>query len=790
MKPTHNVACIIWKSFWQAVCLPFSEQLRRRSTLRSDSLRSALIALLLAQLATLNAAESTAVAEPAGDIVIENAEVRLVIGRDGKARSLLHKPSGEECLLPEAERSTNASAFSITEYRPYLGDMHLVYPSKETTFEADSVRRVGDDLIVGFERSKWLATIGIRVTEDYLGFTLKKVEFAKGYSMNDIAVPMDEVAVLKLPVRNRTYFGDWLNVAWDNRAAVNVLATDPYAKIDATKFRDYALLQATAVRGVKLTGVGAALITTRPETLLDRIDRLEQDFDLPRGVKSRRSEQIRYSYLWLSSVSTKDIDDYIGIARRAGFRGIQIYWPAMFKTLGHYPWRDDYPNGMADLQTITRKIREAGMMAGFHIQHSKVSLNDLYVSPVPDHRLNLVHTFTLAAPLDEKSTTLAVEENLAGCDLDTAVMYQQGKILKIGHELIEYTNYTTQPPYQFTGCKRGALTTRSSAHPLGCKFGLLDIDLQPAVRLDQRTSIQSEHAKKISDISREAGFQFFSYDGAEDVHPPWWFWVSMSQYEVHRRLQPEPLFSTGAAKSHFGWHIQTCGNEFDTFNPEVIKKATREHQAAGAKYLAQDFTRCNLGWINYVAPSPTTIGMQPDMYESICSVSAAWDCPISLKGNLRELKAHPRTTDNLEVMRRWEEARLARFFNAEQIEAFRRGDAEHILLINETGRFELQRYEQIEDAAGGNPAIRAFVFDRSGKTHIVFWHPSGEAKLEVHGDARRIRLFRELGKEIPVKKTDGGMLIPCGDRQYLAMDMPRHEALSRIRDARVLGKER
>jgi len=729
-----------------------------------------------------------ALAEDSDAIVIENQELRLVIGRDGKARSLFHKPSVQECLQPEAERSTRASVFSIAEYRPYNGDVHLVYPSKETTFEADSVRRVGDDLIVGFERSKWFATIGIRVTEDYLGFILKKVEFAKGYSMNDIAVPMDEVAILKLPVRNRKYFGDWLNVMWDDDVAVNVLATDPFPRIDATKYRDYALLQATAVRDVQLTGVGAALITTSKAKLLDRIDRLERDFDLPLGVKSRRNEEIRYSYLWLSSVSPKDIDEYIAIARKAGFRGIQIYWPAMFKSLGHYPWRDEYANGMADLQAITHKIREAGMIAGFHIQHPKASLNDPYVTPVPDHRLNLLRMFTLAAPLEEKATTITVEESPEGCDLMTAVMHDKGQILKIGQELIHYTDYTKQRPYQFTGCRRGALKTRPSAYPLGYKFGLLDIDGQAAVRFDQRTTIQEEHAERIGRISKEAGFRFFSYDGAEDVHTPWWFWVSMSQYEVHRRLKPEPLFSTGAAKSHFGWHILTCGNEFDTFSPEVIKQATREHQLVAARYLAQDFTRCNLGWINYVAPSATTIGMQPDMYEYICSVSAAWDCPISLKGRLGELRAHPRTADNLEVMRRWEEARLAHFFSPEQIEAFRSGDKEHILLIDESGRFELQPYARIQDAARSSRDIRAFLFDRSGKTYVVFWHPSGEAELEIDVDATKVHLFRELGTELPVRKTERGVSIPYGDRQYLMIERPQPTVLTLLSNARVRAK--
>ena len=352
---------------------------------------------------------------------------------------------------------------------------------------------------------------------------------------------------------------------------------------------------------------------------------------------------------------------------------------------------------------------------------------------------------------------------------------------------MKYTQYTTQRPYQFTGCQRGVLSTRPSAYPLGCKIGLLDIDGQPAVRFDQRTSIQREHAERIGKISQEAGFQFFSYDGAEDVHAPWWFWVSMSQYEVHKCLRPEPLFSTGAAKSHFGWHILTCSNELDTFAPEVIKRATREHQLAAAKYLAQDFSRCNLGWINYVAPSAATIGMQPDMYEFICSVSAAWDCPISLKANMAQLKAHPRTADNFEVLRRWEEARLGRFFSADQIEAFRKGDQEYILLVNETGRFELRPYEQIQGAAGGSRDIRAFHFDRLGKTYVVFWRPSGKANLEIAVDPGKVHLFRELGKEMPLRKTNGGVTIPYGDRQYLLVDLPKQKALSLWNSAKVIA---
>jgi len=36
------------------------------------------------------------------DIIIENSEFRLIIGRDARAVSLLHKPTGQECLQKES----------------------------------------------------------------------------------------------------------------------------------------------------------------------------------------------------------------------------------------------------------------------------------------------------------------------------------------------------------------------------------------------------------------------------------------------------------------------------------------------------------------------------------------------------------------------------------------------------------------------------------------------------------------------------------------------------------------
>ena len=108
------------------------------------------------------------------------------------------------------------------------------------------------------------------------------------------------------------------------------------------------------------------------------------------------------------------------------------------------------------------------------------------------------------------------------------------------------------------------------------------------------------------------------------------------------------------------------------------------------------------------------------MFEFVCSKAAAWNCPFSLEGNLEELKKHPRTADNLEIMRRWEKARLDNFFTYEQKSSLKESDREHILLVDESGKFELQPCEQMTEATSTINQLRAFSFNRSGRLYVVF----------------------------------------------------------------------
>ena len=703
------------------------------------------------------------------NIVIENSQVQLVIGSNGVAKSLLYKPTNEECLMAQ----DSIRIFSVTQERPYHNEIKLAHPNKRMTFNANSIRREGDTLIVGFELVPYDAVILIKETPDYIGFTFQDFRVHPNVYPSYLKItppPASEVCFLQLPIRNRDNFGEWLNVSWDNKIAVNVLGTDPFARIDADERNGYRILRADAVKDVKLREVGAALIVSETKDLLDKIAKVEEDFNLPKGVESRRNKQTQLSYYWSGIVNPTNIDEHLKYAKMGGFRNFMIYYPAFlnskgYRRLGNYDFNKAlYPNGKEDLRAMLKKIEAAGLSPGLHVLHSHIGRDSRYVTPIPDHRLNLLRHFTLAKPLGIEDTEVYVEQNPVEC-----AMADGTRVLKIGTELISYTNFTTTAPYKFTGCERGIDKTTINAQPMGYIFGLLDVSEFGAtsVYINQNTDLQDEIAEKIADIYN-LGFKSIYFDGSEGVNYPFWFHVASAQHKIFKRLDSQPLFAEGAAKTHFSWHMLSGGNAFDVFSPETLKDETRKWPAEEAPRMQEDFTRINFGWLGYVSPNENTIGTQPDMWEFVTSRAAAWDCPVSVQSTIQGFENHPRTADNLEVLRRWEEVRVQNWLTHTQKELLQDLQQEHILLLNEENEFELQPYQQIEHVANGNNAVRAFVFERNGHAYVVYWHTSGASNLKLTLNKSNVQLFEKLGvAETFTASNDGSILIPVSNRRYL-----------------------
>lgn len=729
-------------------------------------------------------------AENTNDIVIENDQMRLVISSDGTAQSLVHKPTQTECLV-QGER---VAISTITEPRPYQNEVKLAYPNKRTTFKSNAVRKAGNKLILGYELIPWEATVGVKVARDYLAFTLEAFTLRESYGIEMTEPPISEMCFLRLPVRNLGHWGDWLNVVWDEKVAVNVLAAQAEANVDSEEGHGYRILEAGVDEKVKLTGVTAALITCATDQLLDHIAVVEEDYQLPHGVASRRHELYTASYYWTANINPGNVDEHIKYAKLGGFRLMNIYYPAFlesrgYRLIGNYDvYGPQYPNGKADLKAMLARIKAAGIRPGCHFLHSHIGRDSKYVTPIPDRRLNLVRIFTLAKPLGTNDTTIFVDQNPAN-----STMADKRRVLKLGTELISYATYTTTPPYAFQGCVRGIDKTTVNAQPAGYLFGLLDVSEFGAtsVYLDQNSDLQDEVADGIADIW-DAGFEFLYFDGSEGVNAPFWYHVSGAQYRVYKKLKPEPVFAEGAAKTHFGWHLLTGGNAFDVFSPETLKEQTLKHPFRQAPRMRDNFTRLNFGWLGYRLPGTDTIGTQPDQLEFVTSKAAAWDCPVSIHADPNTLARHPRTADNFEVFRRWEEVRARRWLTEEQKLRLRKPDQEFTLLLNEKNDFELVACDKIAGAAKDAREVIAFTFERNNQAHAVYWHTYGKKELELPIKPGNLTLMESIGQEAHVKPGPNGAttVLPVSNRRYVkAHNMSRNELIAAFQNAKVLESQ-
>lgn len=711
-------------------------------------------------------------------IIIENKRFKLELSENCVAKSLVLKRCGEECI----KNGEEIPFFTITQERPFNNETKLVHQNKRTELSANSVRYEDGLLIVGFELISIEAVVELTVKDDYVAFTLKDFivpENAYGSGCEFIdPPPVSELKMINLPIAERENFGDWLNVMWDKKVAVNVLATSPYTFIDSEKRKKFRIMYSELKKDIKLIDCGAALIVSEKDALLDCIENVENDFSLPHGVKSRRMEGSDASIYWTGDICPENADKHIELAKKGGFTRMLVYYPAIFNEIdysyiGDYDYNGNYPEKEKQLKDLLCKIKENGITPGLHFLHSHIGTKSRYVTPVADHRLNLTRHFTLSKSVDKESDTIYVEQNPAFSPKN-----EKQRVLKFGGEIIHYEGYTTEYPYTFYGCKRGHFDTVVLEHPVGEIGGVLDVSefLGVSVYIDQKTSLQDEIAEKIAEVY-DLGFEFVYFDGSEGTNPPYGFSVPYAQYRVYRRLANEPLFCEGAAKAHFGWHMLSGGNAFDVFPAEVFKQMIAEHPLKAVGNMANNFTRINFGWWAFGKDT------QPDMYEYGMGKAVSCNCPTTVMAITDRVEQCARRNDVLEIMYRWEDFRRKKLLTKEQKEMLKDPNREFILLLNGKGEYELCEYEKIMNTTS---EISAFFFERCGKSYVVLWHCTGSGRIFVPFDCE-FTYEKDLDKaNMNVEKAENGVILPVDERKYFGACTSKEKLIKAFENAVIV----
>ncbi len=719
-----------------------------------------------------------------GQVVLQTRNLRLEVGEDGMVQSLAARPSGAEYALTGSRMPMAAvyrgGEMAVGSQEAFAENEPPVYRGGEC-FPASGASLAGNRLTVRFAKANVTATYRIIARPEYLALKLLALE----------GDPIDRIDLIQLRLKRLPYLGPWIDVAYDDGFGICLCAGNIKTSAGMSRHPEYVEMRAIATREVALEGTTAVLFgcPDPKRRFLDVMEVVERDFQMPAGARNRKSPVQRYSYLWCSP-TRGDVDQYVALAKRAGLRTILLSYRSFTEGAGHFLFNRKYPGGTADLKKVTDRIRAAGLRVGLHVHYSKAVKTDPYVTPVPDDRFHKVRTFTVAVAVDEKTSTIAVREDPAGCTRDDG-----RRILKIGKELIAYGDYTIEPPYRFTGCRRGHLGTAASPHPAGERAGLLDVDDWTIfIRFDQATDVQDEAARRIAEIFRRTGpYDLVYFDGAEDVHDPFWYHVAGAQQRVYRLLEPAPPVCEAAMSSHFSWHIISRGNAYDV-DGRHIKSFCREISCRTAPVRARDFTRINFGWIFQFYRE-----MGPDVLEYVLSRGAAWDCPFSIRATLEEVTAHPRAEDCLRVIKIWEDARIEgkltdaqratlktlpakeyqfiktwhAVFSPRWVDAWSKRpfkDQEHHLFVNQRGEYELVPIREIPGVAGGR--LKAYVFRRATQpddTYALLWAVRGEMDLVLPVTPERVTLMRPFGTRLPVPMKGGKAVIPVGNRKYLRL---------------------
>ena len=539
---------------------------------------------------------------------------------------------------------------------------------------------------------------------------------------------------------------------WDEKAFAGVFGGTPYMDVDNERRHGFRKLTVESLKDFGVTnGVAVLAVASEKNAFLDQIDAAERDLGLPRGVQSRRDSRLNASLYWTSGDFTPaNVDEILAYMRQGGFRMLLVYFPGVIKAKDYVELPDySFGNGWdaAKLTAAIDRFHQEGISVGLHTLQTFIGIKSKYVTPEADHRLAIIKRYTLATPLplSEESCEVYVEENPVAAPMQAKI-----RVLKFGTEILSYTGYTTTRPYKFTGVTRRHFGTYAKAHPQGEIGGVLGISECGArsAYVDQDSSLQDEVAEKIAGVYK-CGFDFLYFDGSEDANVPCTINISFSQYRCVNVCAAAsgraPLFTEGCAKSHFGWHIQSGANAFDVFGPEIFKKKIIEYPYAAAQRLAKDFTRVDFGWWGFWQPQLTggaepkreglfrpgnrTVGTQADIWEYGTSKAAAFDSPATMQMNLAQLRAHKRTADVLETMRKWEDVRKRKLLTPEQKEMLKVPAREFHLLDDGKGGYDLVEWRQLEVAGGKWTAVRAFLFERNGRRVVAYWHVADRARL-------------------------------------------------------------
>ncbi len=459
-----------------------------------------------------------------------------------------------------------------------------------------------------------------------------------------------------------------------------------------------------------MVGARVALVVCPSEqlrTVLQEVVRksVELPFSTIGGPWAQDYAVNRGSYLFdFGDLNEQTVDDWIKLARQLGIGQIDFHGGRSFRFGDCRPNPDIFPQGVASLKAVVDRLHAAGIKAGLHTYAFFLAKDTPWVTPVPDPRLGKDAAYTLAEPLTAEATLVPVREGLDGRSLNTGFFERNSLTLQIDDELIVYAGLSTEPPYAFTQCQRGALGTTPAAHAPGATVH----HLKQCFFLftpDPDSTLLAEVAQKTADVYNACGFDMMYLDALDGEgilggNEYGWHYGSRFVFELFRRLDRHPVMEMSTFHHHL-WYVRTRIGAWDHPN-RSHKKFIDLHCASNAE-LARMFLPGHLGW--WAVKTGTDIQSEPtfaDDIEYLCGKCIAYDCGFSVMGvNPGNVNRVPVFSRQASIMRQYEELRHAGYFSAETRARLAEPGQDFTLSQGTDGRWQLRPAQYVKHKVEG-----------------------------------------------------------------------------------------
>jgi len=564
-------------------------------------------------------------------IVLKNDSIEYTLSAEGKNLSFLAKGLGKEYLVRPGQQAVVTLKKGGTNYSP-------------TTCRFAEGKAVGEGcLVIEFAEAHVAVTVKVRCAKRYMCFQVQSVDgqAVEEISLLNLVLKTDQANAMS-GVASDAEFAIALRAL--NLRTLGTVGGKP-ASFSAVASPRHGLV------GAKV-GLAAGPVSEIRQVLKEMLEEQGGTRSPLGGPWALDAERNRGSYVF-GGVSEKNVDDWIALAKLGGIQ--QIHFIGWEQTLGHYaPRKDAFPHGLAGLKAAIDKVHAAGLKAGMHTLTGAISPNDPWASPVPDPRLAKDTTFTLAEPVDGKSTVVRTTEKPG--DLDTIWAYSgRGNVLQVGSELIQYDAIDRTSPYGFTGCHRGAFGTKVSPHARGAPVHYLFVRYQ-TFQPDEDSTLVDDLAAAIAQVYNTCGFDMIYQDGSEGMAGGWYGMAKMRE-AIFKKLGRDALVEA-SAWGHYEWAFHSRFGAWDYPN-WGLKRFVDAHCRANDGFRRTALLPGQLGWWVILGPERDHPAETPDEFEYLCCKALAYDTPTSFEGvSVGGEPANARQNEYMAMLGRYERLRL------------------------------------------------------------------------------------------------------------------------------------